>query len=124
MSGDVTGAASHYADTVFHYGKYLPRAAVLQEFQKFVERWPRRQYRVRPASIDVQCFPASHVCNVTAIIDWFAVSVERGKKSEGQSTWSLGLLRQGGGFAITSVNGSVVKWRISDLVTDAVATEQ
>jgi ATP-dependent protease ClpP protease subunit len=113
-----------YGDTVFYYGKNLARAVVLQEFQTFVGRWPKRSYLVRADSIEVHCFPASQLCNVTAVLDWVAISGRRGKKSEGQSTWSLGLLRQGGAFAITAVNGSVLKRRITDLATDAVATEQ
>jgi hypothetical protein len=106
---------THYSDTIFYYGKYLSKAAVIQQYQTFVERWPQGDYQVRPNSIDVECFPGSQVCNVKAIIDWVAISRPRGKKSEGESSWSLGLLKQGGSFVITSVNGTVLKRRISNV---------
>jgi hypothetical protein len=114
----------HYDETVFYYGKHLTKAAVLQEYQAFVERWPTRTYRLRPESVQVQCFPNSQVCNVNANFSWVAVSAARGKRSQGESSWSLGLLRREGAFVITSVNGAVLKRRISDLNDDSVATQQ
>jgi hypothetical protein len=106
---------THYADTVFYYGKYLDAAAVLKEYQTFIERWPQRQYGVRAETVEARCFPGSNVCNVTAIIDWVAVSQRRGKKSAGHSTWTLGLVRKNGVLVIASVNGTVLNRQITDL---------
>jgi hypothetical protein len=84
----------HYADTVFYYGKNQSRKAVLDEFQAFIQRWPERQYDIRAGSMPVQCFSGSQVCNFAALIDWATVSRQRGKRSQGRSTWSLSLIRQ------------------------------
>jgi hypothetical protein len=110
-----------YADFVLYYGKHLSRKAVLSEFQTFIQRWPDRNYAIREDSVQIQCFAPSQVCNLTAIIDWIAISRERGKRSRGHSTWSLGLLRQNGAFTITSANGEVLSRRITDLANDSLA---
>jgi hypothetical protein len=114
----------HYADIVFYYGKNLQKSAVLSEFQTFIERWPDRSYRLRPGSAQVQCFVSSAVCNVTAIIDWIAENRERGKRSQGSSTWSLSVVRQNRQFAITSINGEVLQRRITNLSSDPVASSR
>ena len=115
---------THYADTVFYYGKYASKTAVLEEYETFLKRWPRQIYQVRPDSIAVQCFPGSKVCNLTALIDWVAVSRARGKRSEGYSTWSLSVLRRGNSFVITSINGEVRSRRITDISNDPVAIQK
>jgi hypothetical protein len=93
----------HYADTVFYYGKYLDQPSVLKEYQTFVEKWPERHYSVRPDSIEPQCIPDIGLCDVTAIIDWVFAGQPGGKKSVGQSIWTLSLVRHRGSLAITSV---------------------
>jgi hypothetical protein len=74
--------------------------------------------------VQIQCFKPTQVCNVTAIIDWLAISRERGKRSKGHSSWSLGLIRRNGAFIITSVNGEVLRRRITDLSDAPLAVHQ
>jgi hypothetical protein len=93
----------HYADTVLYDGKYLDRPGVLKEYWAFVQKWPERHYSVRPDSIAPQCIPDIGLCDVTAIIDWVFAGQPGGKKSAGQSIWTLSLVRQRGSLAIISV---------------------
>lgn len=51
----------HYADAVYYFGKHLSREAVLTEYRTFLTRWPERNYQIRTAPIEAQCFPGSGV---------------------------------------------------------------
>jgi ATP-dependent protease ClpP protease subunit len=113
-----------YADLIFYYGKNMDRTAVLQEFETFIRRWPERSYKIRDDTIRLECFAPTQVCNISATIDWIAISRERRQRSEGYSNWGIGMLRRNGRFVITSVNGEVLKRRITDLTEEPVATQR
>lgn len=124
LETSINAVRGHYADVVFYYGEHLSKQIMLQKYDRFLKRWPERQYHIRPDSINVICFPSSGVCNFSGIIDWVAISRPRHKRSEGHSSWSYALLKQGDRFVITSVNGEVLKRRINDLSEGAIGIER
>jgi len=79
--------ASMYADTVEFYGKTLSRNEVMATKREFAERWPLRAYAIRPGTTEVSC--AAEVCNVSAIVEWFARSVPRKATSTGTATFTM-----------------------------------
>ena len=100
---DVSALAPLYADTVNFYGSNVPKAKVLGEKQKFVQRWPVRQYTVKPNTLFVQC---TTVCSVTGVVAWDVSSAERGARSVGTANFVLKVTDQL--LSIISENGSVL----------------
>jgi hypothetical protein len=58
-----------YADKVRYHGKLMPRRAVVLDKQRFAERWPERNYTIRPGSISTTCIGASEACRIIGIMD-------------------------------------------------------
>lgn len=100
-----------YANRVTFYGKSIDRGAVMSEKQRFAARWPIRSYEIRPGSLSSSC--NADVCTVSAVVDWFAKSPERGKAASGVASFELGVdLRRG---VILSETGSVLKGQKPDI---------
>jgi hypothetical protein len=72
-----------YGDRVDYFGEMKGRAEVIANNARFIERWPSRQYRLRGAPESIACHIG--VCDLTAVIDWVAVSGPRRARSEGSS---------------------------------------
>jgi hypothetical protein len=58
-----------YADEVRYHGKLIPRKLVVLDTKRFAERWPERNYTIRPGSISATCVEPSEVCRVRATMD-------------------------------------------------------
>jgi hypothetical protein len=97
---------ARYASAVYYYGKYLSRSSVVEEYSKLTQKRPERQYSIRTDTIEARCVHDIGICDVSAILDWVAVSQPPGKTSAGHSSWTLGLVRQGGSLVIASVSGA------------------
>ena len=52
-----------YADEVRYHGKLIPRKLVVLDTKRFAERWPERNYTIRPGSISATCVEPSEVCH-------------------------------------------------------------
>lgn len=94
-----------YSNGVSYYGKYLSKEAVLAEKQKFMERWPNRNYVVRPDSVTVVCSTTS--CHLEALVDWQAGSPAR--KSTPSGVASIAIDWDSVSGMITSETSSVIK---------------
>jgi hypothetical protein len=58
-----------YADEVRYHGKLIPRKVVVLDTKRFAERWPERNYTIRPNSISATCVEPSEVCRVRITMD-------------------------------------------------------
>jgi len=96
-----------YANPVTFYGKSRSRSSVIAEKRKFAERWPTRRYAARPGSIDIHC--AEGLCSISALVDWYAHSDQRGKTSTGVA--ELELIWDPAIGQIVSEDGRVLKPR-------------
>ncbi len=100
---------SLYADLVDFYGASTPRQTILDMKRKFLERWPERQYSVRPESVKVDCTLSNRTCLVTGLVDWDCRSNARAARSAGQSNFSLRVIfDQSGRAEVIGENGSVM----------------
>jgi hypothetical protein len=99
-----------YSVPLTFYGKKVSPAEVFAEKRQFAERWPIRGYSVRPGSLDVSC--ASDLCTITAIVDWFAYSPHRSKKSSGVATSTFSVNVEN--YSIRSETSAVIKGARAD----------
>jgi hypothetical protein len=97
-----------YADKVSFYGETKTRQAILEEKAKFIERWPERNYHVRPGSFNVDCDQGLMTCKAEVIIDWRVASAARHATNSGASNISYVFSLRGGTVSITAENGSVI----------------
>jgi hypothetical protein len=81
-----------YSDQVRYYGKDLPKSYVLAEKRKFFDKWPLRDYSMRPDTLEVSC-ETDRLCAAQGVLDWTAANTSR--VSSGSSTFSLGWARDG-----------------------------
>ncbi|WP_428542069.1 hypothetical protein [Rhodopila sp.] len=112
----VSSLTPMYADLVNFYGSNVPKARVLVEKQKFVQRWPVRQYRIKPNTVFVQC---AAVCSVTGVVAWDVSSAERGVRSVGTANFVLKISDDV--MAIISENGAVLSNHTEALQSGAAA---
>lgn len=94
-----------YDDRVDFYGSRRGHAEVMADRHAFAARWPRRDYRIDPASIRVHC---DTLCELRAEYDFAAADPASGSRSEGRSTLRLSLRPVGGGFVIAAEDGTVI----------------
>jgi hypothetical protein len=117
MSGDTDDQAlayliAAYAESIDYFGQMKSRAEVIANNARFIERWPRRRYQVRGAPESIACNLG--LCDLTAVVDWVAVSEPRRVRSEGSSRINMRidfLTRQNG--RIVSENGVTLERRIT-----------
>lgn len=74
-----------YGDIIRFYGKNQTKIFVVDEKQKFAERWPSRAYSPRFETVNVVC---SEKCQITGIVEWFARSVAA-KTSSGEAEFTF-----------------------------------
>jgi len=79
-----------YAQTVTFHGRDVSYNAVVEEKRRFVRRWPIRDYRHRPGSMNVQCDAEAEICVVQSVIDYTARD-HRGRRARGSAEFELGL---------------------------------
>jgi hypothetical protein len=84
-----------YAATVRFHGRVLDAKALAREKRAFVRRWPERDYRHRPESIDVACDADGETCSTRSIFDFSAYNPRRGRRSEGSALLELTIAMKG-----------------------------
>ncbi|MGE5536130.1 MAG: hypothetical protein ACM3W7_11525, partial [Acidobacteriota bacterium] len=110
-SSDTNLLARFYADAVNYFGKELPREQVLAQIQRFLARWPVRDYRPIESTVTIDCRESSLTCAVQGMIQFDAQSPLRNERSSGQATFEY-LLRfatQDQPPKIIVENGSILK---------------
>ena len=104
-AGDGAGKLAYEAQ-VSYYGKTVSRATVLADKKRYVARWPRRAYRLDPATVAV--VPGT-VGTYEATFE-YAYEVSDGKRtSSGRGRTRLTLRPSGGTFVIAREDGEVIR---------------
>ena len=102
-----------YADEVNLYGKLISRAEVLTEKRVFTERWPERNFRIQPNSMNVVCgndyYSPGLECIVTGAVEWQTRSPARNATASGLAGFTYILGAFGGTFVIRGEQGSVLR---------------
>jgi hypothetical protein len=89
-SGYMQAWSELYSDNVFYYGKPTPKAAIMLDKQRFIERWVYRSYKIRPNSTSIRCSGGEvqlDECAVWGVVDYAAVS-KQSKRSAGSANFS------------------------------------
>lgn len=73
-----------YGARVNFYGGEISSSDVIDEKRRFADRWPIRNYSIRPDTITIRC--NGSICTVDAVVDWFAHSPTRKQSSDGVAT--------------------------------------
>jgi len=81
--------AELYAPRVLFHGRTVSLDRLYKEKQRFMRRWPEREYRPRPDAIGTECNLGGTVCTVHAVFDYTAANPKRGRVSEGSGTLRL-----------------------------------
>ena len=81
--------AELYAPRVLFHGRTVSLERLYKEKQRFMRRWPEREYRPRPEAIGTDCNAAGTVCKVHAVFDYTAVSPKRQRMSQGSGALQL-----------------------------------
>jgi len=63
---------SNIKKDVMFYGKKTNKEIILKEKEKFIKRWPNRNYVERPESLKIKCENIQNTCLVEGVIDWDA----------------------------------------------------
>lgn len=87
MALDAT--AELYAPRVLFHGRTVNLDQLHKEKQRFIRRWPEREYRPRPESIGTECNPAGTICKVHAVFDYTAINQRWGRISQGSGALQL-----------------------------------
>ena len=101
-------ALAFYAPTVRFYGKLVDLDEVIGEKQRFVQRWPERDYAVLPPTLQVTCNPAIKECHLTGLFSFIAENPARGRRSSGTGRLELDLAFDGDRPFITAETSQVV----------------
>ena len=110
-----------YADEVNFYGNTISRAKVLTEKRLFTERWPERNYRIQPKSMNAVCDESRPgltqplpqeiplECIVTGTVEWQTRSPARNAAASGLSGFTYVLRASGGTFLIKGEQGGALQ---------------
>jgi hypothetical protein len=78
-----------YGSRVLFHGKRMSFGQLLAEKRRFAQRWPDRDYRYRPETLNVRCSPGTNTCRVRSAFDFEAVNSKRDERSRGVGTHEL-----------------------------------
>jgi hypothetical protein len=81
--------AELYAPRVLFHGRTISLERLYKEKQRFIRRWPEREYRPRQDAIGTECNPAGTLCTVHAVFDYTAANPKRGRVSQGSGALQL-----------------------------------
>jgi len=72
-----------YAPTVLFHGRRVSVKTLMGEKRRFVQRWPERDYRYRPDTMEVSCDTDGRLCSVQSLFDFTASNPARHLHSRG-----------------------------------------
>jgi hypothetical protein len=72
-----------YSSRVLFHGKRMRFGELLAEKRRFAQRWPDRDYRYRPETLNVRCGPGTNTCTVRSAFDFEAVNSKLDERSRG-----------------------------------------
>lgn len=101
----ISVASTSYADVVSFFGQSKTRAEVLEEKQRYMERWPLRQSLIDTQTLQTNCFDA--ICTVTGVYAWQVANPDNGKRLIGTAEFEY-RLRMGGNPQVLLEGGKVL----------------
>jgi hypothetical protein len=81
--------AELYAPRILYHGRTMSLERLYKEKQRFIRRWPEREYRPREEAIGSQCNSTGTVCTVHAVFDYTAMAPKRQRISQGSGALQL-----------------------------------
>ena len=99
----------HYANSVRFYGQVRSRQAIVREKAAYLRRWPDRSYRLRPATLRVECDAPKRLCRSSGVLDWTTGSPRRGSTASGAAAFSLTTLSLDGVQRIVGETSRIVR---------------
>jgi hypothetical protein len=102
-----------YSDGVNYFGKTMAKSAVLADKRAFFNRWPKRNYSIRPDSLSVSC-ESNTSCHAQGIVDWSVSG--NSKMSIGSASVNLNWNKSSGDWKIDSENSRIVSRQVSSFV--------
>lgn len=81
--------AELYAPRVLFHGRTVSLERLYKEKQRFIRRWPEREYRPRQDAIGTECNAGGTVCTVHAVFDYTASNPKRRRLSQGSGALQL-----------------------------------
>jgi hypothetical protein len=79
----LASASSFYGSTVKFHGRTRTVRSVIAEKRRLAQRWPDRNYRYRPETMQVACEAGGARCTVWSIFDFSAATARHGRQSLG-----------------------------------------
>jgi hypothetical protein len=117
LAQSLESMARIYSDEVLYHGKPVARRAVLEDKRRFQQRWPDRQYTIRPGTLAVRCSQgaggSSPTCSIVATVDWMVQNGAR--RSVGTATIDYSVVVKDGGVWITAENSRVLQRSVSTI---------
>ena len=95
----------YYAARVNYYGREMSPAEVYASKMYLVRSWPVRIYHVRPGSVITSCSEDKLRCETTLLLDWQSANPARHVGTQGETTFTLGCIEQGGRMKIERESG-------------------
>jgi hypothetical protein len=89
-----------YPPEVSYYGSLRTRQAVLLDKRQSAERWPNREYKLRPNSLSAMCDAETSTCRLDGIVNWKVGSPRRQASAEGATSFVYTVLFTGESFTI------------------------
>jgi hypothetical protein len=81
--------AELYAPRVLFHGRTISMDRVFKQKERFVRRWPEREYRPRDNTTGAECNAAGTLCTVHTVFDYVAANPKRGRFSQGAGALQL-----------------------------------
>jgi hypothetical protein len=78
-----------YGSRVLFHGKRMSFGELLAEKRRFAQRWPDRDYRYQPDTLNVRCSPGTNTCTVRSAFDFEAVNPKQNERSRGVGAHEL-----------------------------------
>jgi hypothetical protein len=78
-----------YSSRVQFHGKRMSFGELLVEKRRFAQRWPDRDYRYRPDTMNMRCSPDRNTCTVQSTFDFVAANSKLDRRSRGVGTHEL-----------------------------------
>jgi len=92
---------------VMFYGKRTSKDIILKEKEKFMKRWPTRNYVERPESLNIKCDSAENSCLVEVVIDWDARNSNKTSIGVGKFFYELQFIN--GSLQIAAESSEVIE---------------
>jgi len=115
ISFDPNFVRNVYAPSLQFYKTRADHQFIIQEQFQHIERWPDRQYRILPGSLQSNCTESARRCEVTVILEWVVRSPARNSQSVGRAQWQLTLQIDGPRIQIVEEDGQTLDRKISKL---------